>query len=109
MAAGGAAHWDGDLMLDVRSKIVGLCGLGLVIALAGFAVGVTVTGLQGGEHHETRVICSSARGTISCELEDDWSVAVPQDVLWTGSGSTHEGSRPSCLPASGRASRRRAS
>ncbi len=70
-------------------------------------VGLVVGGYVIGRHlpptvQQESVRCLSATGTISCDLADGWTVAVPRDVRWTDRlGSFHEGGRPACLPPTG--------
>ncbi|HEU4511936.1 MAG TPA: hypothetical protein VFR87_02410 [Nocardioidaceae bacterium] len=69
----------------------------LVGGLVGFAFGQSHPRI-----HEEVTSCLSAVGTISCELEDGWTVAVPKDVHWEDrNGAFHSDGRPRCLPPSG--------
>ena len=70
----------------------------VLLVLAGWAVG-----RQRPEVHTAEVRCLSAVGTISCELDDDWTISVPLDVGWSSpSGGDHLDGRPDCLPPTGR-------
>ena len=48
------------------------------------------------------VECLSAVGTISCELDGEWTFGVPLDVSWTSGSHDHTDGRPACLPPTGR-------
>jgi hypothetical protein len=85
-------------MTDWRGMVFGAA----VVGLAGAGLGYATSEATNGEHHESGVRCLSADGAISCELPDDWTVSVPLDVSWSGAGGSHEGSRPACLPPTGR-------
>ena len=85
-------------MIDWRGTALGLALVGLV----GAALGYATSEATNGEHHEAGVHCLSARETISCELDDGWTVSVPDDVSWSRAGTGHEGERPACLPPTGR-------
>ncbi len=79
-----------------RRRLLATGALVVVAAGLGFAVG------RDARVVEEDVSCLSAPGTISCELEDGWTVSVPRDVAWTDRrGDFHEGGRPTCLPPTG--------
>lgn len=82
-----------------RSQLV--VGAALVALVAG-GVGYGTAQARLGVHHEQGVECLSMKTQISCELEDGWTVAVPVDVRWGDDQGEHDGSRPSCLPPTGR-------
>ena len=71
----------------------------LLVAAAGLGY------LAGREHpreHIEEVRCLSAGPTISCDLEDGWTVSIPRDIAWTDvRGRSHDGTRPDCLPLTG--------
>ena len=53
-------------------------------------------GPAGVRHEDAR--CVSAQ-SVSCELSDGWTVAVPSDVSWADpAGTWHDSGRPDCLP-----------
>ena len=70
-------------------------------------IGLVVGGYVIGRHRpataqQESVRCLSATGTISCNLADGSTIAVPRDVSWTDRvGTFHEGGRPACLPPTG--------
>lgn len=82
------------------SRPVALVAVMLVLAAAVLGY---LLGRQDPREHVEEVSCLSAVGTISCELEDDWTIAIPRGVTWTDvHGAVHEGTRPECLPPTGR-------
>ncbi|GAA2002625.1 hypothetical protein GCM10009719_09720 [Nocardioides kribbensis] len=81
---------------SARRRLLATGALVVVAAGLGFAVG------RDARVVEEDVSCLSAQGTISCELEDGWTVSVPRDVAWTDRrGAFHQGGRPTCLPPTG--------
>lgn len=69
----------------------------LLVGVGGFVLGQSHPRIQ-----QEVTSCLSAVGTISCELEDGWTVAVPTDVAWAdGNGAFQFDGRPRCLPPSG--------
>ena len=72
------------------------------MGLLGLVVGGYLLGTRHPRVHQESVRCLSAVGTISCDLADGWTIAVPRDVPWTDrNGVGHEGGRPACLPPAG--------
>ena len=83
------------------SRRVGMGILAAVLAVA-ILVGVFALGQRKPLVVEEEADCLSTSGSISCALDDDWTVSVPTEVTWTGTdGVRHEGVRPECLPAAG--------
>ena len=81
-----------------RRLAVGAVVLVLAAAVLGYLLG-----RQDPREHVEEVSCLSAAGVISCELEDDWTIAIPRHVMWTDvRGTVHEDTRPACLPPTGR-------
>ena len=94
------AHVRADNAVPTPSRrSVSLLTAGIVamlVGLAGFAFGQLHPRV-----HEEVTSCLSAPGSISCELDDGWTVSVPKDVTWTDANGTHMDGRPDCLPPSG--------
>lgn len=82
------------------SRRIAVGAVVLVLAAAGLGY---LLGREGQRQHVEDVSCLSAPGAISCELEDDWTIAIPRQVTWTDTrGVVHDDSRPDCLPPTGR-------